>query len=172
MVFGSIRLLVMSLILAGGTWVALSVTVDGARAAAPAAFLTHAQAAAQLQAAGVSWASSGNCADRSKPSCTSFSGIRQSTVDGVRTLRAASGCPVVVTGGTETGHAHGTYSHGNGWKIDIRRSACVDAYVGRWFKRVGLIEGWGDQWRAKSGNLYTNEGRHWDILFYTCGCRR
>jgi hypothetical protein len=172
MVYGSIRLLLTSLILSGGTWLALSVTMDGARAAAPSTLLTHAQAAAQLQAAGVTWVSSGNCADRNKPSCTSFSGIRQSTVDGVRTFRAASGCPLVITGGTETGHALGTYSHGNGWKVDIRRTPCVDGYIVRWFKRIGVVEGWGERWQAKSGNLYVNEGRHWDVVFYTCGCRR
>jgi hypothetical protein len=171
MVLGSIRHLLTTLVLAGGTWFALGVAVDGATAAAPATLLTHSQAAAQFQAAGVTWTSSGNCANRNKPSCTSFSGVRQSTVDGVRTLKAASGCAVVITGGTETGHAAGVYSHWNGWKIDIKRSACVDAYVTRRFGRVGQV-GWGEQWRARSGNLYTNEGRHWDVVFYTCGCRR
>ena len=154
------------------TWIGLATALDGATAAAAPDLLTHAQAADQFTAAGITWASSGDCADRDKPSCTSFSGIRRSTVDGVRTLKASSGCPVVVTGGTETGHATGTYSHHNGWKVDIRRTACLDAYVARWFTAVGVVEGWGTQWRARSGNLYTNEGRHWDIIFYTCGCRR
>ena len=44
--------------------------------------------------------------------------------------------------------------------------------ISKWFKRLGLVEGWGDQWQARSGNLYTNEGRHWDVVFYSCGCRR
>ena len=169
MVLGS--RLITSVVLAVGTWLALGIAVDGATAATPATLLTHAQAAAQFQASGVTWTSSGNCANRNKPSCTSFSGIRQSTVDGVRTLRAASRCPIVITGGTETGHASGVYSHWNGWKIDIWRNACVDAYIARQFGRVGAV-GWGEQWRARSGNVYTNEGRHWDIVFYTCGCRR
>jgi hypothetical protein len=169
---GSLRHLLTFLVLTTGTWCALAASLDAATAAAPTPLLTHAQAANQLAAAGVTWVSSGDCADRTKPACTSFSGIRQSTVDGVRTLKAASGCPVVVTGGTEAGHAAGVYSHWNGWKIDIRRNACLDAYVARWFKRLGIVEGWGEQWLARSGNLYTNEGRHWDVVFYTCGCRR
>lgn len=144
----------------------------GASAAGSDDRLTHAQAVQLLDAADISWDATGNCTDRTRPSCTSFSGIRRSTIEGVRTLRRASGCPLVVTGGTETGHAHGTYSHWNGWKIDIRRTACVDAYVGTWFSLVGKVEGWGTQYKAKSGNLYTNEVHHWDILFYTCGCRR
>ena len=172
MVLGSTRHLLVLFVLATGTWFGLAATLDGATTAAPTTLLTHAQAAAQFQAAGITWASSGYCADRNKPACTSFSGIRQSTVEGVRTLRASSGCPIVITGGTETGHAAGTYSHWNGWKVDVRRTACLDAYVLRWFKRLGLVEGWGEQWQAKSGNLYTNEGRHWDIVFYSCGCRR
>jgi hypothetical protein len=170
MVLGLKRHLLTPFTISLVTWCALAVAADGATAAAPV-FLTHAQAAAQLEAAGITWVSSGNCADRDNSSCTSFSGIRKITVDGVRTLRSASGCPLVVTGGTETGHATGTYSHWNGWKIDIRRTACVDAYVARWFTYVGSVEGWGRQWRARSGNLYTNEGRHWDIIYYTCGCR-
>jgi len=24
--------------------------------------------------------------------------------------------------------------------------------------------------QAASGNVYTNEGSHWDIVYYTCGC--
>jgi hypothetical protein len=144
----------------------------GASAAGSDERLTHVQAVKQLDAAGVTWDASGNCVDRTRPACTSFSAIRQSTIDGVKTLRRASGCPLVVTGGTETGHAKGTYSHWNGWKIDIRRTACVDAYVAKWFALIGKVEGWGTQYKAKSGNLYTNEGHHWDILFYTCGCKR
>jgi len=25
-------------------------------------------------------------------------------------------------------------------------------------------------YQAASGNVYTNEGSHWDIVYYTCGC--
>jgi hypothetical protein len=50
-------------------------------------------------------------------------------VSGIITLKNASGCSINITGGTETGHASGTYSHWNG-----------------------------------------DEGSHWDITYYTCGC--
>ena len=75
---------------------------------------------------------------------------------------------VMVTGGTETGHGDGVYTHWNGWKVDIQRLDCVSAYIRR-FADVGYIAGWGHQYRAPSGNLYTDEGDHWDILYYTCG---
>lgn len=85
--------------------------------------------------------------------------MRQTTIDGIRTLRSASGCALTITGGTETGHSSGTYSHWNGYKLDIRPATCIDSY----------IAGWGYQYRSGAGNLYTDEGDHWDILYYNCG---
>jgi hypothetical protein len=43
------------------------------------------------------------------PKCTSYEGILSGTVDSVITLKKASGCDLVITGGTEVGHAGGTY---------------------------------------------------------------
>src|SRR5919112_2171393 len=80
--------------------------------------LTQAQAASQLSAAGITWSSSGGCTDRYNSTCTSFEQINQSTVSGVITLKRSSGCAINITGGTETGHASGTYSHWNGYKVD------------------------------------------------------
>lgn len=134
-----------------------------------ATFLTHAQATSQLASAGISWTSSGGCSDRNGSTCTSFDQVRQTTIDGIRTFRSASGCAIMITGGTETGHSGGTYSHWNGYKLDIRLSTCVDGYITNNFTYVGYISGWGHQYRSAAGNLYTNEGNHWDILFYNCG---
>ncbi|MEX0171390.1 hypothetical protein [Streptomyces sp. LMG1-1-1.1] len=58
------------------------------------------------------------------------------TVNDLKTLRTASGCDVNVTGGTETGHASGTYSHWNGYQADIAHTACVDSYVKNSFTRT------------------------------------
>lgn len=132
-------------------------------------FLTHAQATAQLSAAGITWSSSGNCSDRNNPNCTSFDGVRQTTISGIKTLRTYSGCAINVTGGTETGHGSGTYSHWNGYKLDMSKYTCVGNYIKANFTYVGYISGWGYQWRSGAGNLYTDEGNHWDILFYNCG---
>lgn len=137
--------------------------------ASAATFLTHAQATSQLSSAGISWTSSGGCSDRNVPTCTSFDQVRQTTIDGIRTFRSASGCAITVTGGTETGHSSGTYSHWNGYKLDIRPSTCVDNYIASNFTYVGYISGWGYQYRSAAGNLYTDEGNHWDILYYNCG---
>ncbi|MGC3859938.1 hypothetical protein ACPSM1_07075 [Micromonospora chersina] len=138
--------------------------------AAPAWAISHSSATSQLRAAGISWTSSGNCSDRYVSTCTSFEGIRQATIDGIITFKRASGCAITITAGTEVGHASGTYSHWNGYKVDIAPSTCIQNYISAAYTYVGYISGWGYQYRAPSGNLYTLEGNHWDILYYTCGC--
>jgi hypothetical protein len=132
--------------------------------------LTQAQAASQLSAAGITWSSSGGCTTRSNPTCTSFSEINQSTVTGAITLKHASGCAIHITGGTEVGHASGTYSHYNGYKIDISHNSCIDGYVHSAFTRIANRGDGFPQWQAGSGNLYCDEGTHWDITYFTCGC--
>ncbi|MCO1594366.1 hypothetical protein M8C17_04230 [Micromonospora sp. RHAY321] len=137
--------------------------------AAPAFAISHSSATSQLRAAGISWTSSGNCSDRYVATCTSFDGVRQATIDGIITFKRASGCAVTITAGTEVGHSSGTYSHWNGYKLDIALSTCIQNYISTHYTYVGYIAGFGYQYRAASGNLYTKEGSHWDILFYTCG---
>ena len=132
--------------------------------------LSQSQAASQLRAAGITWSSSGGCTDRNNAHCTSFEQINQSTVSGVITLHRASGCAVNITGGTETGHASGTYSHWNGYKVDISHNSCIDSYIKNSFSYIGLRGDGYPQWKAPSGNLYCDEGNHWDITYYTCGC--
>ncbi|HEX6870001.1 MAG TPA: hypothetical protein VF163_02795 [Micromonosporaceae bacterium] len=136
----------------------------------PAFAISHSSATSQLRAAGITWSSSGNCSDRYNSTCTSFEGIRQATIDGIITFKQASGCAINITAGTEIGHASGTYSHWNGYKVDISKTSCVYNYISTRFYYRGYISGWGYQWQAPSGNLYTDEGNHWDILYYTCGC--
>jgi len=131
--------------------------------------MTHAQATAIFRAAGITWSSSGNCSDRNNPTCTSFTNINDSTVYGVRTLKTASGCAVNITGGTETGHASGTYSHWNGYKVDISKYTCVGNYIHNNFTRIANRGDGALQWRSGAGNIYADEGSHWDITYYNCG---
>lgn len=138
--------------------------VMGASVAQAATKLTHAQATSQLRAAGITWSSSGNCSDRNNPRCTSFEQIRQTTISGAITFKRASGCALRITGGTETGHASGTYSHWNGYKVDFALSTCVNNYITRTFTSIG-----GNKWRSGAGNIYYRESNHWDVLYYNCG---
>ncbi|MFD5395762.1 hypothetical protein ACFWJW_16255 [Streptomyces sp. NPDC127097] len=141
-------------------------TAGAAPRTAPGLFakLSHAQATAKFRAAGISWSSSGGCADRNNATCTSFDQINSATVDGVITLKRATGCAINLTGGTETGHASGTYSHWNGYKVDFSLSTCLTHYITGTFTPLG-----GSKWRSAGGNVYYKEGNHWDVTYYNCG---
>ena len=150
---------------------ALSLALVGAVGlAAPASAVSHSSATAQFSAAGITWSSSGNCSNRNNSTCTSFEGIRQATIDGAKTLKSASGCSLNITGGTETGHSSGTYSHWNGYKLDFSRTTCLTNWVTSRYTYIGLRGDGAKQYRAASGNIYADEGNHWDVLYYTCGC--
>lgn len=131
--------------------------------------MTHSQAASIFSGAGLTWSSTGNCSDWNVSTCTSFTNINDSTVYGVRTLKQSSGCAVNITGGTEVGHASGTYSHRNGYKVDISLYACVGNYIRGNFTRIADRGDGAAQWRSGAGNIYALESNHWDILYYNCG---
>ena len=150
---------------------ALVLAVAGALAIPGTAHaVSHAAAASQFSAAGISWTSSGGCSDRNTPTCTSFEGIRQATIDGAITLKNASGCSLLITGGTETGHADGQYSHWNGYKLDFSRTACLTSWVQSTYTYIGQRSDGAAQYQAASGNVYADEGNHWDVTYYSCGC--
>ena len=130
--------------------------------------LSDATARARLRAAGISVSSSGNCSNRNVKSCTSLEKINSGTIDGVITLKRASGCTVTVTGGTEIGHAGGTYSHWNGYKVDISKNSCINNYITGNFSRAGTRGDGAPLYKSGAGNLYANEywANHWDILYY------
>jgi len=148
-----------------------ALALAGTVVAAPAAdAVTQASAESQFRAAGIGWTSSGGCTTRSNPTCTSFEGIRQATIDGAITLKRASGCGLTITGGTEVGHASGTYSHYNGYKLDFSRTTCLTGWIHGTYTYIGLRGDGAPMYRAASGNVYADEGNHWDVTYYTCGC--
>ncbi|MEU8267899.1 hypothetical protein AB0B89_12085 [Sphaerisporangium sp. NPDC049002] len=129
--------------------------------------LQHPQAARRLHHAGLGWRSSGHCANRHRHSCTSLASVRLGTLWGLVNLKRRSGCGVVVTGGTEVGHATGPHSHGKGYKIDIEHNKCVDRFIRN--KRMGRVRGDGARLyyerRPQGYTVYANEPSHWDIMF-------
>ncbi|WP_377268046.1 hypothetical protein [Peterkaempfera sp. SMS 1(5)a] len=132
--------------------------------------LTQAQAESMFRAAGITWSSSGGCSNRNVSTCTSFDQLNQATAQGAVTLKKASGCAINITGGTETGHASGTYSHWNGYKLDMSRNTCINNYVTGVFTYIGPRAGdAAPQYQSGAGNIYANEGTHWDVLYYNCG---
>jgi len=128
--------------------------------------MTQADAAKALSGAGISTSSSGGCSTRSNPKCTSLDQINSNTINGLIAFKRASGCSVVVTGGSETGHASGTYSHYNGYKADISLNACVDKYITSNFQNIGKRGDGAMQYKNSAGSIFAKEGNHWDILFY------
>lgn len=143
---------------------AMVLTVQGAYASGVK--LTHSQATTRLRNAGITWSSSGGCSDRYNSTCTSFEQINSGTIDGITTLKSASGCAINITGGTETGHASGTYSHWNGYKVDISFNTCINNYITGSFTYIGLRGDGAPQYKSAAGNIYARESSHWDILYY------
>ncbi|SCK31633.1 hypothetical protein [Streptomyces sp. WMMB 322] len=139
-------------------------TTDQTENASPLAKMSHSAAVSKLNGAGISITSSGGCSDRNKPNCTSLEQVNSATIDGAITLKNASNCSLTVTGGTETGHASGTYSHWNGYKLDFSMTSCLSNYVKNTFTSIG-----GSKWQSGSGNIYFDEGNHWDVTFHNCG---
>jgi hypothetical protein len=131
--------------------------------------ISHATATQMFGDAGITWSSSGNCSDRSDPACTSFEQLNLAIAQGAQTLGRASGCALNITGGTQTGHASGTYSHWNGYKLDYSKYTCVGNYIKSTFSYSGLRGDGYPMWTSGSGNVYTDEGSHWDVLYHSCG---
>ena len=140
------------------------VTTVATPAAAAVEKMSHSQAVAKFNEYNMDIWSSGKCTNRDNPNCTSFDQINVATVRGAITLTTYSGCKLTLTGGTETGHGDGTYTHWNGYKLDMSLTDCLAKYVNANFSYIG-----GDRWKSPAGNVYYREPDHWDILFYNCG---
>ncbi|WP_379572902.1 hypothetical protein [Nonomuraea mangrovi] len=130
-----------------------------------AARVSHTFAMDRLSSAGLRWKSSGGCIDKGNRVCTSLQAVRSSTVTGAIDLKLNSGCKITVTGGTEAGHAPGRYSHGAGYKLDIRHNRCIDDYITSTYDRAGVRSDGSALYRSDTGTVFASESDHWDILF-------
>jgi len=127
--------------------------------------LTHSAAKRILDGASIPIYSSGGCSNRNLPYCTSLETIRCKCITDLVWFKEQSRCSVTVTGGTETGHAGGSQSHWNGYKIDISLSSCVDSYIQNRFTYIGIRGDGARMYRDSRRNIYAKEGNHWDILY-------
>ncbi|MFD5589639.1 peptidoglycan-binding protein [Streptomyces sp. NPDC127063] len=127
--------------------------------------LDHRLALQQLAAAGI------------KPPVgrTSLEGVRARTIQGVIVLKKVSRCPITITGGTESGHNNGKYSHAKGYKLDLRtrdEGRCVTHWI-KSTQRKGKPRGNDPRWYGSLNGIsaeYVYEtprkgGVHWDITF-------
>ncbi|UJR11355.1 hypothetical protein I4U23_015536 [Adineta vaga] len=132
---------------------------------ASACRMSHGQAASSVQGAGIGIWSTNGCSDRNNPLCTSLDTITCNAVECIKIFKQSSGCPVTITGATETGHGNGAgFTHWNGYKIDISLNACVDNYIRRW-PFIGNRGDGAPMYKAGSGNVYAREKDHWDIVY-------
>ncbi|SCF64373.1 MULTISPECIES: hypothetical protein [unclassified Streptomyces] len=142
----------------------------GVSDAAPAKWARHSDAAAQFRKAGITSVSSGGCTNWEQRNCTSFTNINKATVSGAIAFKQASRCKVIITGGTEKGHAPGTYSHRNGYKVDMSRgkavARCLDSYITRTFTYAGKRGDGARMYKSPAGNVYANERSHWDVTYF------
>ncbi|MCF6472713.1 hypothetical protein FAF44_30590 [Nonomuraea sp. MG754425] len=127
--------------------------------------MTHATASGWLESAGLRTKSTGNCASKHGRRCTSLDSVRTGTVARAIELKRESGCPIMVTGGTERGHAPGHFSHGNGYKLDISHNDCIDRHITKNHHKAGVRGDGARLYKSDSGTTFADEHSHWDILF-------
>ncbi|WP_328910962.1 peptidoglycan-binding protein [Streptomyces sp. NBC_00234] len=136
--------------------------------------LTHTQAMALLRPAGITTSSSGGCDNRNNNRCTSLDDIRSDSIRGVIALRRASGCPLVITGGTEYGihNEEIPKAHTKGYKLDLRIDTCITNWIKNTQRKAAPRKA-DPRWQGKFSNIAieyvyetpTNGDVHWDITF-------
>lgn len=120
----------------------------------------------------------------SRPGATTFDGIQQTTIDGVLWMADDSGLnrsQMIITGAVDGDeyHAEGTYSHGNGYKIDLEDTPEMNNYIESTFTQDGYRDGNPRYVTTINGRpveaVHELDGRrpdvagqrevHWDITF-------
>ncbi|MCX6749728.1 MAG: Hint domain-containing protein [Candidatus Pacearchaeota archaeon] len=109
-------------------------------------------------------------------------GVHEATLSEIVNLktecsRVVEDCVVVITSATDGSHAEGTYSHANGYKVDLRiTNSNLNNYIENHFDYIGLRSSDNArQYRHTiNSNLYaiyareaassSNTGAHWDVV--------
>ena len=99
-----------------------------------------------------------------QPPDTMLQGLQAGIAQEIVNVKNACGCTVIITGGTEPGHASGTYSHANGNKIDLGLNSALNTYIETHFPKSTVRSDGAQQYTSSSGAVYAKEGDHWDIV--------
>lgn len=99
----------------------------------------------------------------------SLNGVQPTTIEYANSVRSACNCEFVITEGTGGTHAPGTFSHANGYKLDIRSKDNPALY--NWVTSNGTLGNWSNgtpTWTI-NGTTWALEGRgtaneHWDVV--------
>jgi ribosomal protein L33 len=120
--------------------------------------------------------------------CTTIAGLRVSTINFACKIRQECDellereCAVIITGGSEGGHAGGGKpgSHGAGDKIDLRPTTDIREFVDENVEKKSFLkrpspsfgsEQYDDnreEQDASQGPVWTLEGTHWDVCVNNC----
>jgi len=124
------------------------------------------------------WTNLLNDSGVSLKSSASINGVRQDSLNGAMNLQnVANSGPIVITSGTDASgqHANGTYSHGNGYKLDIRGRDGTDpnTQFDSWLNteitnQTGQVPQNNKNYQITVNNqpmIVRPEVDHWDIAF-------
>lgn len=98
----------------------------------------------------------------SAPGRTSLTGMQAVVTQEVLNLRYGCNCALTITGGTESGHAGGEYSHSSGYKVDIDDTSVINNYIQSRYTPAGVRSD-GAQLYKNGCTTYAKESDHWDI---------
>jgi hypothetical protein len=107
----------------------------------------------------------GPCTEGQTTGCVNLNGLPKSAQDGLVSIQEDCDCSIIITGGTEAGHA----SHGVGKAIvDLRTTGDLNAYVSK--NKVGSAVqlSYGVQYKVKVGDstvTFVREDDHWHVIF-------
>lgn len=91
-----------------------------------------------------------------------LAGTRNDTINQTVQIKSACNCDVLVTATTGGSHQSGTYSHSNGYKVDLEDTPDLNAYLTSVLTRRGARSG-DPLYYDSCGNEYARESTHWDI---------
>lgn len=167
---------------AGATTTQYTCELAAGTAIIPGAETTYTATAAReiLKSAGIAINHTNECTPGQSAGCTSLDKVRESTITGVLAMSNCN-CNITITGGTEAGHSSGTYSHANGYKLDLRLpttdgsnqidkmdySDPLNIYI---FGKIGGNANLqkDTNYCGTDNNTYRLEKDHWDVVFGTC----
>lgn len=134
--------------------------------------LSEQQASSFLSSAWIGW---DKCKAGEPPGCAQLNGIKQSTLSEIDQL--AHSCPLCgtdnfyITSGTEgSGHADGVYSHGSGYKVDLRLNAPLTNFIKTNYTNKGVRSDGAIMYQNSRGACYALESDHWDVKVAGNGC--
>lgn len=139
-------------------------------AATPVKGLSEQEARDRLKAAAIQ--TKPICMAGQSTNCVNLEGIRDTTINEAVFLASQVGFSnTFITAGTEAGHSVGIYSHGNGYKIDIRPNSTLNSYIMSNFIPAGTRSDGASMYQNPStGAVYAYENAaqgkdpHWDVL--------